>query len=119
MPQARDPKRRWYGVYANYNTPAYNTKMVKESDLPKSYEEFAERKEWAGKIAIDGTDTDWLNGHVHALRRGEGHVRSSSDIVGDAQAGADRRSSGARALGRRPASTVVALNNYVIADART
>ena len=29
--QARDPNRRWYGVYANYNTPAYNTNLVQES----------------------------------------------------------------------------------------
>jgi iron(III) transport system substrate-binding protein len=58
--QARDPNRRWYGVYANYNTPAYNTKMVKATDLPKSYEEFVNHKEWAGKIAIDVTDAHWL-----------------------------------------------------------
>jgi iron(III) transport system substrate-binding protein len=58
--QARDPNRRWYGVYANYNTPAYNTKMVKAADLPKSYEEFVNHKEWAGKIAIDVTDAHWL-----------------------------------------------------------
>src|SRR5436190_862773 len=31
-PQARDPNRRWYGVYANYNAPAYNTKLVKAED---------------------------------------------------------------------------------------
>ena len=59
---ARDPNRRWHGVYANYNTPAYNTKMISASELPKSYEEFAQRKEWAGKTAIDGTDADWLKG---------------------------------------------------------
>jgi iron(III) transport system substrate-binding protein len=58
--QARDPNRRWYGVYANYNAPAYNTKMVKESDLPKSFEEFLSHKEWKGKIAIDVTDAHWL-----------------------------------------------------------
>ena len=57
---ARDPNRRWYGVYANYNTPAYNTQKVKASELPKSYEEFAQRKEWAGRVAIDGTDNEWL-----------------------------------------------------------
>jgi iron(III) transport system substrate-binding protein len=60
MPEARDPDRRWYGVYANYNAPAYNTKFVKKADLPKSYDEFAAHKEWAGKIAIDGTDNEWL-----------------------------------------------------------
>ncbi len=32
---ARDPGRRWYGVYANYNSPAYNTTKVKASELPK------------------------------------------------------------------------------------
>jgi iron(III) transport system substrate-binding protein len=59
-PQARDPGKRWYGVYANYNSPAYNTQKVKASDLPKTYEEFARHKEWAGKIAIDATDNVWL-----------------------------------------------------------
>lgn len=60
MPQARDPNRRWYGVYANYNAPAYNTKFVKQADLPKSYEDFPAHQEWRGKIAIDGTDNEWL-----------------------------------------------------------
>jgi iron(III) transport system substrate-binding protein len=59
-PEARDPGKRWYGVYANYNSPAYNTQKVKASDLPKTYEEFARHKEWAGKIAIDATDNVWL-----------------------------------------------------------
>jgi iron(III) transport system substrate-binding protein len=63
-PDARDPNKRWYGVYANYNAPAYNTEKVKAAALPKSYEEFAERKEWAGKVAIDGTDNEWLKAIV-------------------------------------------------------
>ena len=62
IPAARDLDRRWHGVYANYNTPAYNTKLISAAALPKSYEEFAQRKEWAGKTAIDGTDADWLKG---------------------------------------------------------
>src|SRR6476660_8189056 len=61
IPQARDPDRRWYGVYANYNTPAYNTNLVRKSELPKSYEEFLDHKEWAGKIALDDTDDEWLS----------------------------------------------------------
>jgi iron(III) transport system substrate-binding protein len=59
-PEARDPGKRWYGVYANYNSPAYNTQKVKASDLPQTYEEFARHKEWAGKVAIDATDNVWL-----------------------------------------------------------
>jgi len=60
IPEARDPGKRWFGVYANYNAPAYNTQKVKAPDLPKTYEEFGQRKEWAGKVAIDGTDNEWL-----------------------------------------------------------
>jgi hypothetical protein len=62
LPEARDPGRRWYGVYANYNTPSFNTQHVKPSELPQSYEEFATRKEWAGRVAIDRTDNEWLKG---------------------------------------------------------
>jgi iron(III) transport system substrate-binding protein len=60
IPQARDPNRRWYGVYANYNSPAYNTKFVKREQLPKTYEDFLKMKEWRGKIAIDNADSEWL-----------------------------------------------------------
>src|ERR1700681_1290412 len=60
MAEARDPNRRWYGGYANYNAPAYNTNFVHKADLPKTYEEFSAHKEWAGKIAIDDTDDEWL-----------------------------------------------------------
>jgi iron(III) transport system substrate-binding protein len=59
--QARDSARRWYGVYANYNTPAYNTNLVRKSELPRSYEEFLDRRQWAGKIALDDTDDEWLS----------------------------------------------------------
>ncbi|HEY6255221.1 MAG TPA: ABC transporter substrate-binding protein [Xanthobacteraceae bacterium] len=62
IPQARAPNRRWYGVYGNYNAPAYNTNLVKKADLPKTYEEFLNHKEWAGKVAIDATDSEWLSG---------------------------------------------------------
>jgi len=60
MAEARDPDHRWYGVYANYNAPAYNAKFVNKADLPKSYDDFATHKEWNGKIAIDATDNEWL-----------------------------------------------------------
>jgi iron(III) transport system substrate-binding protein len=80
IPQARDPNRRWYGVYANYNTPAYNTNLVSKADLPKSYEEFLDRRQWAGKIALDDTDDEWLS----AIMRHYGEARGKAllkDIV--------------------------------------
>ncbi|HEY3640514.1 MAG TPA: ABC transporter substrate-binding protein [Xanthobacteraceae bacterium] len=60
--EARGPNRRWYGVTGNYNSPAYNTNFVKKAELPQTYEDFLAHKEWAGKIAIDATDSEWLTG---------------------------------------------------------
>jgi iron(III) transport system substrate-binding protein len=80
IPQARDSNRRWYGVYANYNTPAYNTSLVKAAELPRSYEEFLEHKQWAGKIALDDTDDEWLSAIIthYGEERGKKLLR---DIV--------------------------------------
>jgi iron(III) transport system substrate-binding protein len=58
--QARDPDRRWYGVYANYDVPSYNSKLVNRADLPKSYEDFLAHKDWVGRLAIEQTDYQWL-----------------------------------------------------------
>ena len=60
LPQARDPNRRWQGVTAIYQAPAYNTKLVNAADLPKSHEDFAKRADWAGHVAINDTDSEWL-----------------------------------------------------------
>jgi iron(III) transport system substrate-binding protein len=61
IPQSHGPNKRWYGVYANYNTPAFNTNLVKKEDLPKTYEDFLTRKELIGRVAIDKSDTEWLS----------------------------------------------------------
>lgn len=60
IPEARDKNKKWYGVYANYNSPGYNTNLVKAADLPKTYEDFLKHPEWAGKVAIDFSDREWL-----------------------------------------------------------
>ena len=109
---ARDPNRRWHGVYANYNAPAYNTKMISASALPKSYEEFAQRKEWAGKAAIDGTDADWLKGFFQhfgtakATQIVKGMVGTLNPVITD----------GHLALARSVGSGEywLSLNNYVM-----
>src|SRR3984893_16257534 len=84
-PAARDPDKRWYGVYANYNSPAYNTQKVKASDLPKTYEEFAQHKEWAGRIAIDATDNVWLKAMLDYYGEQKG-TQVVKDIVAAGQA---------------------------------
>jgi iron(III) transport system substrate-binding protein len=81
IPQARDPDKRWYGVYGNYHTPAYNTIHVKAAELPKTYEEFLDRKQWAGKVVIDATDAEWLAGLLAHYGEERGR-KLARDIVG-------------------------------------
>jgi iron(III) transport system substrate-binding protein len=108
---ARDPGRRWYGVYANYNSPAYNTTKVKASELPKSYEEFLQRKDWAGKVAIDGTDNEWLKalfqhfGEQKGMQLAKDLVATLNPVVTDGHLAL------ARSLGA--GEYWISLNNYV------
>jgi iron(III) transport system substrate-binding protein len=111
IPQARAPNRRWYGVYGNYNAPAYNTNLVKKADLPKTYEEFLAHKEWVGKVAIDATDSEWLTGMFahYGEERGRKLVQ---DIVSTLKpVVVDGHLVLARSVGAR--EYWVALNNYV------
>jgi iron(III) transport system substrate-binding protein len=111
MPQARDPERRWYGVYANYNAPAYNTKFVQKADLPKSYEDFATHKEWRGKVAIDGSDNEWLAALFAAYgeERGRELVKNIVDTLDPVIA--DGHLALARSVGS--GEYAVALNNFL------
>jgi len=110
-PDARDPGKRWYGLYANYNSPGYNTQHVKESELPKSYEDFAQHKEWASHVAIDATDSEWLwamyqyFGEDKATKIVKDIVAAISPVITD----------GHLAMARSVGSGEywVALNNYV------
>jgi iron(III) transport system substrate-binding protein len=111
VPAARDPGRRWYGVYANYNTPAYNTDRVKAAELPQSYEGFLDRKQWAGKVAIDATDNEWLKaiyehyGEARGAKLVQDIVATLNPVVTDGHLAL------ARALGA--GEYWIALNNYV------
>jgi iron(III) transport system substrate-binding protein len=111
IPQARDPNGRWFAIYSTYTTPAYNTKLVQAADLPKTYEEFLGHKEWAGKVAIDGTDSQWLKamfGH-YGEERGRKLI---TDIVTTLQPVVlDGHLVVARAVAA--GEYAVALNNYV------
>jgi len=111
LEQARDPNRRWYGVYTIYTTPAYNTQRVSAAELPKSFEEFAERTQWAGKVAIDYTDLEWLRGmfQFHGEQKGTEIVRRI--VAGLKPVLTDGRLAMARSVAA--GEYLLALNNFV------
>jgi iron(III) transport system substrate-binding protein len=110
-PEARDPGKRWHGVYANYNSPAYNTDKVKASELPQSYEEFARRPQWAGKVAIDGTDNEWLKALLQHYGEQKGVEVVKSIVAALKPVVTDGHLAMARATGA--GEYWVSLNNYV------
>ena len=110
-PEGRDPGKRWYAVYANYNSPAYNTAKVKASELPKTYEDFARHKEWAGRIAIDGGDNVWLKAMLDFYGEQKG-TQIVKDIVAAVQpVVTDGHLAMARAVGA--GEYALALNQFV------
>jgi iron(III) transport system substrate-binding protein len=111
FPQARDPNRRWYGVYTVYNTPAYNTDKVKASELPKTFEELAQRTEWAGRIALDGTDFEWLKGILQHFGEEKGKALVQTMVANLKPVLTDGRLAMARSVGA--GEYMLSLNNFV------
>jgi iron(III) transport system substrate-binding protein len=55
------PHGEWVGTRLNVFVQAYNTKLVKREELPKSWEDLLNPK-WKGKLGIEQEDSDWLAG---------------------------------------------------------
>ncbi len=55
-----DDKGLSTGAYHLVIVVAYNTKMVSKEELPKKYEELADRR-WKGRLHVDPDDVDWFD----------------------------------------------------------
>ena len=55
------PHGEWVGTRLNVFVQAYNTKLIRKEDLPKSWEDLLDPK-WKGKLGIEQEDSDWLAG---------------------------------------------------------
>jgi iron(III) transport system substrate-binding protein len=63
IPAAIPAHGEWVGDRVQIFTAAYNTRLVKKADLPKSYEDLTDPK-WKGKLGIEAADNDWLSAVV-------------------------------------------------------
>jgi iron(III) transport system substrate-binding protein len=54
----KDKEGYWTGVYLNAMTIAYNTRMVKADEVPKSYQDLLLLK-WKGRMGLDLNKTEW------------------------------------------------------------
>jgi iron(III) transport system substrate-binding protein len=73
------PHGEWVGTRMNVFVQAYNTKLVRKQDLPKSWEDLFDPK-WKGRLGIEQEDADWLAGMMGELGEARG-TKLFRDIV--------------------------------------
>jgi iron(III) transport system substrate-binding protein len=73
------PHGEWVGTRVNVFSQAYNTRLVKKADLPKTWEDLLEPK-WKGKLGIEQEDQDWLAGIFADMGEPKG-TKLCKDIV--------------------------------------
>jgi iron(III) transport system substrate-binding protein len=60
LPSAAIPSHRtWFPDRLNFFVVGYNTAKVQRSEIPATYEGFADPK-WKGRIGIEATDVEWM-----------------------------------------------------------
>jgi len=72
LPAAAFPKHRHYVADRfNFFTIAYNTNLVKPSEVPNSYEDLLLPR-FAGKVVLEAGDVDWFGAMVKAMGEEKG-----------------------------------------------
>jgi len=66
IPQAVVPQRPWVTSRLSIFTAAFNTALVKPTDVPMRYADLADPK-WKGKLGIEADDGNWLMSVAGAL----------------------------------------------------
>ena len=71
IPAAIRPHGEWVGTRLNVFTQAYNTRLVKKDELPKSFADLAHPR-WKGRLGIEADDADWLAGVCRQIGEANG-----------------------------------------------
>ena len=98
------PHGEWVGTRLNVFVQAYNTKLVKKEDLPKTWDDLRNPR-WKGRLGIEQEDSDWLasisasSAKSAALtlprdRREQWHLRAQRAHAADAAGGVGRGAAG-------------------------
>lgn len=73
------PHGEWVGTRLNVFVQAYNTKLVKKEELPKTWDDLLAPR-WKGRLGIEAEDQDWLSGVIGELGEARG-IKLFKDIV--------------------------------------
>jgi iron(III) transport system substrate-binding protein len=71
VPAALPPHRQWVASRLSLFVQAYNTRLVKKDELPRSYADLLHPR-WKGRLGIEASDEDWFEEVVRALGEEKG-----------------------------------------------
>ena len=71
MPGAVEPGRSWIATRVIVFSGAYNTRLVKPNEVPKTYADLLNPR-WKGKIGIESTDANWFMSLVQSMGEEKG-----------------------------------------------
>jgi iron(III) transport system substrate-binding protein len=74
------PHREWAATLLSVWVQAYNTKLVRKQDLPRTYTDLLDPK-WKGKLGIEAKNEDWFASVVDVMGGGERGLQFFRDLV--------------------------------------
>ena len=82
------PHRTWFPDRMNFFVVGYNTQKVQRSEIPATYEGFADPR-WKGRIGLEATDAEWMATLVKTWgeARGMDYFRKLSAMKPDVRKG--------------------------------
>jgi iron(III) transport system substrate-binding protein len=89
LPAGSIPSHRtWYPDRFNFYVVAYNTKLVQRSQIPATYDGFADPK-WKGRVSVEATDAEWMATIVKTWgsQKGMDYFRRLSSLRPDVRKG--------------------------------
>lgn len=79
IPQAIPTHREWVGITMDVFSAAYNTKLIRKEDLPKSYQDLLDPK-WKNRLGMEADDSVWFGPLVESMGEQQGR-KLFADIV--------------------------------------
>lgn len=79
IPQALRPHGEWVGTRLNVFVQAWNTKLVKKEELPKTWDDLLHPR-WKGRLGVEAEDQDWFSGVCAEIGEAKG-IKLFKDIV--------------------------------------
>jgi len=80
QPGSVPPHREWAATLLSVWVQAYNTRLIKKSELPRTYRDLLDPK-WKGKLGIEAKNEDWFASVVDIMGGGEEGLKFFRDLV--------------------------------------